>query len=84
LQKFEILNKLKEEFLNQIKLLYIFKDNSKAINVLIVINDDKVFALGKNGCGVLGFGDSNEVNELKINEEISHKQIKNTPFHVIA
>ncbi len=57
LKTFHILNKLKDDFLNEIKLLFIFQDsyiNQK--NVLIVKNDDKVFAFGGNSNGVLGFG----------------------------
>jgi alpha-tubulin suppressor-like RCC1 family protein len=56
-------------------------------NVLIVTNDDKVFAFGSNWRGVLGFGNDDKVNELTINEELSHKQIidfKNSSYHVIA
>jgi alpha-tubulin suppressor-like RCC1 family protein len=83
IKKFKVLNKLKEEFLNEIKLSYIFKNN----NVLIVTNDDKVFAFGSNNNGVLGFGNDREVNELTINEDLSHKQIidfKNSDCHVVA
>jgi alpha-tubulin suppressor-like RCC1 family protein len=83
INKFNILNKLNEEFLNEIKLLYVFNKN----NVLIVTNDDKVFAFGNNIYGVLGFGNNRELNELTNNEELSHKQIidfKNSSKHVIA
>jgi hypothetical protein len=65
LKKFKVLNELKEDFLNEIKLLYIFNKN----NVLIVTNDDKVFAFGGNYKGVLGFGNEREVNDLILNEE---------------
>jgi hypothetical protein len=87
LKKFKVLNKLKEDFLNEIKLLYVFKDYNNNNNVLIVTNDDKVFAFGNNKWGVLGFGNDRKVNELAINEKLSHKQIiefKNSLNHVIA
>ncbi len=69
--------------MNEIKLLYVFTKN----NILIVTNDDKVFAFGNNSNGVLGFANYRELNELTINEELSHKQIidfKNSSHHVIA
>ncbi len=69
--------------MNGIKLLYVFKSN----NVLIVTNDDKVFAFGNNNRGVLDFGHQQEVIELTINEDLSHKQtidFKNSYRHVIA
>jgi hypothetical protein len=92
LKKFEVLKRLKKEFFNQIKLLFVFKqyvfcDKQYYDNVLIVTNDDKVFAFGNNSCGVLGFGNDNKLNELTINEELSNKQIidfKNSSYHVIA
>jgi hypothetical protein len=83
IKKFKVLNVLKEDFLNEIRLLHVFNGN----NVFIVTNDDKVFAFGANGCGVLGFGNNNRVNDLIINEELSYKQIidfKNSFYHVIA
>jgi hypothetical protein len=87
IKDFKILNELKEDFLNEIKLLHIFKDKLNDRNVLIVTNDDKVFAFGLNNWGVLGFGHQNSVKELTINEELSNKQIidfKNSFQHVIA
>jgi alpha-tubulin suppressor-like RCC1 family protein len=69
--------------LSEIKVLYIFKNN----NALIVTNDDKVFTFGNNNNGVLVFGYNTKVNELTINEELSHKQIidfKNSSKRVIA
>jgi alpha-tubulin suppressor-like RCC1 family protein len=92
IKKFKVLNKLllKEDFLNEIKFLFVFKkyEYKKAFNnVLIVTNDDKVFAFGNNIYGVLGFGNEIEVNQLILNEELSHKQIidfKNSSKHVIA
>ncbi len=87
IKEFKVLKELKEEFLNEIKLLYVFKDFGNYNNVLIVTNDDKIFAFGDNCLGVLGFGNTNTVNELTINEELSKKQIidfKNGSKHVIA
>jgi hypothetical protein len=85
-KKFKVLNKLKEEFLNEIKLLYVFEDELNK-NVLIVTNNDNIFAFGKNNKRVLGFGNEIQVNELTINKELSQKQIidfKNSRYHVIA
>jgi alpha-tubulin suppressor-like RCC1 family protein len=65
----------------------VFKDISYENNVLIVTNDDKVFAFGNNTNGKLGLADKNEVKELTIYKELSHKQIIdfNDSFnHVIA
>ncbi len=98
IKKFNILNELKVEFLNKIKFLYVFKDFSKNSNVFIATNDDKVYALGNNSNGVLGFGNYkfrffgflnnlNFVNQLTHNEELSYKQIidfNNGDCHVIA
>jgi len=91
IEKYEILKQLKleKDFIENIKLFYVCKVYSKTSenNVLIVTNDDKIYVFGRNYCGVLGFGHSNEVNELKINEDLSGKQIidfKNSSFHVIA
>jgi alpha-tubulin suppressor-like RCC1 family protein len=79
----EVLNNLKEEFLQEIKLLYAFKN----FNLFFVTKDDKVFAFGSNDCGVLGFGNEENVNELTLNEELSNKNIidfKNSNYCVIA
>jgi alpha-tubulin suppressor-like RCC1 family protein len=88
IKKIKVLNELSENFLSEIKCLYVFKDyykNDK--NVLIVTNDDNVFAFGDNNYGVLGFGNDREVKEITINEKLSHKQIidfKNGWKHVIG
>jgi RCC1 and BTB domain-containing protein len=78
---------LKEELLNEIKVLFVFKDPENRSNVLIVKNDDKVFAFGSNYCGLLGFGNNKSITQLKLNEDLSSKQIidfKNSYRHVIA
>ncbi len=85
-KKYKVLQQLKEEFLSEIKLLYIFK-NYNENNALIVTNDDKVFAFGDNSYGVLGFGHSSQIKQITINEELSHKQMidfKNGFYHIIA
>ena len=56
-------------------------------NVFLVTNEDKVYCFGYNRNGLLGFGHENEVNELTLNQDLSHKQIidfKNSVYHVIA
>ncbi len=55
IKKFNILNKLNEQFLNEIKLLYVFENNENKKSVLIVTNGDKAFAFGNNSNGVLWF-----------------------------
>jgi hypothetical protein len=87
-KEFKVLSKLKVGFFNEIKLLYVFEniyDNGN--NVLIVTNDDNVYAFGTNTFGVLGFGENDCVNELTLNKELSHKRMidfKNSFCHVIA
>jgi alpha-tubulin suppressor-like RCC1 family protein len=91
LRKFKVFNKLKEEFLNEIKLLYIFEDffveNENKYNVFIVTNEDKVYASGINKFGVLGFGHKYEKQEFTLNNDLSNKKIvdfKNGLYHAIA
>jgi alpha-tubulin suppressor-like RCC1 family protein len=86
---FKVLNELKEDFLNEIKLLYVFRIywSSYEYKVLIVTNDDEVLTFGSNRLGILGFGYKRELNELTINEDLSHIQIidfKNSHYHMIA
>jgi len=89
--KMEKINKysISEKFdsIENIKLFYIFKDNSYESNVFIVTNDDKIHAYGGNSTGVLGFGYQKSVSQLTINDELSHKKIidfNNGNQHVIA
>lgn len=88
LEKFDILNKISVELLNKINYFYIFDDFKKRKkNVIIITDEDEVYAFGGNNHGVLGFGHKRKVNELLINEYLSHKQIidiKNSRHHVIA
>ncbi len=79
LRKFKVINKLKEEFLNQIKILYIFEDffveNENKYNVFIVTNDDKVYASGINKFGVLGFGHQYEKQERVPYDSLTHDSL---------
>jgi len=86
-KKLKVINKLKDDFLNDIKFIYVLEDFKNKSNVFIVTNDDKVFVFGNNRDGVLGFGHKNKVNELTINEDLSYKRFthfKNGYCHVIA
>jgi hypothetical protein len=89
LKKFEVWNNIKEDILNKIKFLYVFKfyrnkNNNKS--AFLVTNDDKVFVFDSNSKGVLGFGNNRDVNDLTMNEELNYKKIfyfKNSNYHVI-
>ena len=86
-KKIEILNKLKEDFKRNIKSLYIFRDNDKKTNIILVTNDDKVYCFGYNEEGLLGFGHENEIKDFIINEDLSNKKIiqfNNSDCHSIA
>jgi len=87
LENFKVLNdlKLSQHFKQNIKLLYVFEYFGK--NVFLVTNEDKVYCFGFNRRGLLGFGHENEVKELTLNQDLSHKQIidfKNSSYHIIA
>jgi hypothetical protein len=87
LNEFKILKKLNETFLRELKFFYVFKNFIEESNVFIVTNEDKVFCLGSNNYGVLGFGHQKVVENITINHELSNKQIidfKNGFQHVIA
>jgi alpha-tubulin suppressor-like RCC1 family protein len=92
MEKFHVLNKLNFEFKQRVKILYFFENCDedfvvKGYNVLIVTKDDKTYAFGNNGCGILGFGHDKVVNEIQIVEELCDKQIidfANGHFHCIA
>ncbi len=76
---------MKEDFNQNIKILYVFTNHKE--NVFLVTNDDKVYCFGSNSFGLLGFGHENEVQDLTLNQYLSHKQIinfKNSYRHVIA
>jgi alpha-tubulin suppressor-like RCC1 family protein len=66
MEKFDILNKLNDEFKQKVKILYVFKDSTynDKYDVLIVTKDDKTYAFGQNTFGKLGFGYDGVVNEI--------------------
>jgi RCC1 and BTB domain-containing protein len=88
MEKFDVLNKLNEEFKQKVKILYVFEDDfPKRYNVLIVTKDDKTFAFGRNSYSQLGFGHNQVVNETQIVEELCDQQIidfANSSCHCIA
>jgi alpha-tubulin suppressor-like RCC1 family protein len=85
MQKFDVLNKLKPEFKQRVKILYIFENykwndkevkwDIKGYNVLIVTKNDKTYAFGVNSFAQLGFGHNRVVNEIQIVEELCDQQI---------
>jgi alpha-tubulin suppressor-like RCC1 family protein len=85
MEKFDVLNKLNDEFKQRVKILYVFENYEymkyiqnyffKGYNVLIVTKDDKTFAFGKNSGNQLGFGHNKVVNEIQIVEELCDQQI---------
>jgi RCC1 and BTB domain-containing protein len=89
IEKFDVLNKLKDEFKQRIQTLYVFEDfdyNDK-YNVLIVTKDDKTYAFGRNTYNQLGFGHNRVVNKIQIVEQLCDQQIidfSNSRFHSIA
>jgi alpha-tubulin suppressor-like RCC1 family protein len=92
MEKFDVLKKLKPEFKQTVKILYVFEnydyfERPKGYNVLIVTKDDKTFAFGGNSYNQLGFGHGKVVNEIQIVEELCDQQIidfANGLFHCIA
>jgi alpha-tubulin suppressor-like RCC1 family protein len=83
MEKFDVLNKLNDEFKQRVKILYVFEYS----NVLIVTKDDKTYAFGRNDSGQLGFGHNRVVNEIQIVEELCDQQIidfANSECHCIA
>jgi RCC1 and BTB domain-containing protein len=87
MEKFDVLNKLKPEFKQRVKILYVFQDWRKEYNVLIVTKDDKTYAFGKNSRSQLGFGHREVVTEIQIVKELCDQQIidfANGDRHCIA
>jgi hypothetical protein len=97
MEKFDVLNKLNDEFKQSVKILYVFENYEwyeiknglvlKGFNVLIVTKDDKTFAFGENSRNQLGFGHNKIVNEIQIVEELCDQQIidfANGGYHCIA
>jgi alpha-tubulin suppressor-like RCC1 family protein len=76
MEKFDVLNKLNDEFKQRVKILYVFENYyPKGNNVFIVTKDDKTYAFGKNSWGKLGFGHNRVVDEIQIVEELCDQQI---------
>jgi alpha-tubulin suppressor-like RCC1 family protein len=78
IEKFDVLNKLKPEFKQRVKILYVFEDYElviKGYNVLIVTKNDKTYAFGINTNNQLGFGHNRVVNEIQIVKELCDQQI---------
>jgi alpha-tubulin suppressor-like RCC1 family protein len=97
MEKFDVLNELKPEFKQRVKILYVFEnyelnENKNGLvlngyNVLIVAKDDKTFAFGINSFNQLGFGHNRVVNEIQIVKELCDQQIidfANGFYHCIA
>jgi alpha-tubulin suppressor-like RCC1 family protein/tRNA A-37 threonylcarbamoyl transferase component Bud32 len=97
MEKFDVLNKLNDEFKQRVKILYVFENyewnqnikhcNFKGYNVLIVTKDDKTYAFGINSFNQLGFGHDKVVNEIQIVKELCDQQIidfANGSEHCIA
>jgi alpha-tubulin suppressor-like RCC1 family protein len=79
------LNKISDQFLINIKIIYVF--GYKVTEVLVVTKDDKCYAFGQNTDGVLGLGHDRQVIEPKIVNELCNKQIvkfTNGFSHVLA
>jgi alpha-tubulin suppressor-like RCC1 family protein len=82
ISNFKILSKLNDEFLQNIKILWIIKSG-----VLIVTKDDNFYVFGENSFGCLGSGHRNAIQKPTIVEELCHKRIigfANGYRHVIA
>jgi alpha-tubulin suppressor-like RCC1 family protein len=87
IEKFDVLNKLNDEFKQRVKILYVFEDYLKGYNILIVTKDDKTYAFGGNCLGQLGLGHDRFVNKIKIVKELCDQQIidfANGEYHCIA
>jgi hypothetical protein len=76
MEKFDVLNKLNDEFKQRVKVLYVFENYEYyGYNVLIVTKDDKTYAFGNNSYNRLGFGHNRFVNEIQIVKELCDQQI---------
>ena len=87
-ERFKFLEKsMKEEFLGEIRLVYVFGHRSNECNIFIITNEDKVYGFGYNTRGVLGFGHDKNIKLLTQNKELSNKKIINLKdgfYHVMA
>jgi RCC1 and BTB domain-containing protein len=68
-----VVNELKSEFVLNIKFFCVFGE--KGNEILIVTENDKVFAFGSNKYGCLGLGHYNAVKEPEIVNELCDKQV---------
>jgi RCC1 and BTB domain-containing protein len=79
-----VLHKLKPEFVSKIKFFCVYGYGKE---VIIVTNDDKVFAFGDNYYGCLGLGHNNSVKEPEIVKELCDQQVIDISYgdyHVLA
>ncbi len=65
--KNSVLNQINENFLNRIKTLHVFGFDEITSNIIIVSNEENLFAFGDNKRGVLGFDNESEIKECRIN-----------------
>ncbi|XP_054158787.1 uncharacterized protein LOC128957096 [Oppia nitens] len=65
-----------DEWIQMIDKFYVF-DDSLGINMLFVTHDDRVYGLGANAYGSLGFGHNQYVSQPQEIKEMSHKKIIN-------
>jgi hypothetical protein len=70
----EILNKLNDHFLRDIRIIHVF--GYKVTEVLVVTKDDKCYVFGENSCGVLGFGHDRQKNQ-KLLKDYAIKESSN-------
>jgi hypothetical protein len=52
IKKFDVLDDIKKEFLNEIIFLYVFKDEVNKSNAFISTKSDKLFVIGSNLNGI--------------------------------
>jgi serine/threonine protein kinase len=57
----------KNSVLNEIKTLHVFGFDGITSNIIIVSNEENLFAFGDNKRGVLDFGNESEIKEYRIN-----------------
>ncbi len=68
----DVFNKLSDDFLRNIQIIHVFGNK---VTEVLVTKDDKCYAFGENGCGVLGLGHDRQVKVPKIVKELCDKQI---------
>ncbi len=85
MEKLDVLKNLNDNFKQEVKNLFVFKDYEykhiedelvlKGFNVLIVTKDDKTYGFGENTYSQLGFGHNKVMNEPQIANELCDQQI---------